>query len=321
MALLVEADIILSIVPPRDALATARRIAEVRKSAASKRQLKKGSMAQEIVFIDLNAISPKTVAKISDLLNTKKAIPPPPAPSLARRLTRTLSISGASEDNEPEIAPISVKVIDGGIIGSPPKKSKSDEDGAEETWSKPSIPLSGQWEALLDADFMSLLNMRFISQKLGTASALKSCFASLTKGFTALSTMSYATAATCGVLPELQKHLDLVVPGLRQRAENGMIAMPPKAYRWVDEMREIGQTFRSSGGFQSGGKLFDEVAEMYRFVAEDTVLGDERVGKRKRGQTAEDVAEAIEEGIQSKMQKREGKEAKLDLAWRGSWGL
>ena len=100
-----------------------------------------------------------------------------------------------------------------------------------------------------------------------------------------------------------------------------MIAMPPKAYRWVDEMREIGQTFRSSGGFQSGGKLFDEVAEMYRFVAEDTVLGDERVGKRKRGQTAEDVAEAIEEGIQSKMQKREGKEAKLDLAWRGSWGL
>lgn len=163
--------------------------------------------------------------------------------------------------------------------------------------------------------------MKFISPKIGTASALKACFASLSKGFTALSILSYTTAATCGVLPELKAHLDEFAPGVRQRAEGGLTAMPPKAYRWIDEMREIGQTFSSSGGLQAGGTIFDGIADVYRLVAEDTVLGSEKVGKRKRGTTAEDVAEAIEEGVQKKMQKKEPKEEKLELAWRGSWGL
>lgn len=86
-------------------------------------------------------------------------------------------------------------------------------------------------------------------------------------------------------------------------------------------MREIGTTFKSSGGMKFGGNMFEEVAEVYRFVAEDTVLGAERVGKRKRGTTGEDVAECVEEGVQRKMAKREGKDEKLELAWRGSWGL
>jgi len=111
------------------------------------------------------------------------------------------------------------------------------------------------------------------------------------------------------------------MPGLAQRAEAGMTGMPPKAYRWVDEMREIGKTFKSSGGMKFGGELFEQVAEVYRFVSEDTVLGQERVGKRKRGTTVEDVAECVEEGVQRKMQKGHRKDEKLELAWRGSWGL
>ena len=163
--------------------------------------------------------------------------------------------------------------------------------------------------------------MKFVSTRVGTASALKACFASLTKGFTALSILSYTTAATCGVLPELKSHLDSYMPGLAERAEKGMTGMPPKAYRWVDEMREIGRTFRSSGGMKMGGDVFEGISEVYRFVAEDTELGAERVGKRKRGTTVEDVAECMEEGVQKKMHKGEGKDEKLELAWRGSWGL
>lgn len=123
------------------------------------------------------------------------------------------------------------------------------------------------------------------------------------------------------MLPELKTHLDEFMPGLSQRAEAGMTGMPPKAYRWVDEMREIGKTFKSSGGLKMGGELFEQVAEVYRFVSEDTVLGQERVGKRKRGTTVEDVAECVEEGVQKKMQKGHPKDEKLELAWRGSWGL
>jgi len=44
--------------------------------------------------------------------------------------------------------------------------------------------------------------------------------------------------------------------------------------------------------------VFGRVAEVYRFVAEGTVLGEERTGERGRGTTAEDVAEAVVEGLE-----------------------
>lgn len=97
--------------------------------------------------------------------------------------------------------------------------------------------------------------------------------------------------------------------------------MPPKAYRWVDEMKEIGDTFSKSGGLAAGGDVMGGVAEVYRVVAEETVLGSERVGKRKRGVTVEDLVGAVEEGVHRKRGGKEGKDEKLELAWRGSWGL
>ena len=58
------------------------------------------------------------------------------------------------------------------------------------------------------------------------------------------------------------------------------------------------------GGFEGNGKgIFDGVAEVYRSVAEDTVLGEEKTEKRKRGKTIEDVAEAMGEGLQQKRRK------------------
>lgn len=97
--------------------------------------------------------------------------------------------------------------------------------------------------------------------------------------------------------------------------------MPPKAYRWVDEMKEIGDTFSKSGGLNVGRDVFGGVAEVYRLVSEDTVLGAERVGKRKRGTTVEDLVGAVEEGVQRKRGTKAGGDEKLELAWRGSWGL
>jgi hypothetical protein len=94
--------------------------------------------------------------------------------------------------------------------------------------------------------------------------------------------------------------------------------MPPKAYRWVEEMRQIGSTFATEGGLPAGENVFGGIAEVYRVVAEDTVLGEERTEHRKRGRTADDVAECMREGIKRKKEGGKEKE-KLDLAWRGSW--
>lgn len=79
--------------------------------------------------------------------------------------------------------------------------------------------------------------------------------------------------------------------------------MPPKAYRWVREMEEIAATYAEEGGFERA--LFEGVAGVYRFVAEDTVLGAEKMGVRKRGRTVEDVAAAMGEGLEAKRKKEE----------------
>ena len=79
--------------------------------------------------------------------------------------------------------------------------------------------------------------------------------------------------------------------------------MPPKAYRWVHEMLEIGDTMEEDGNFQHD--LFYGVGEVYRAVAEDSELGLEKPGKRVRGRTVEDVVEVLSEGLQAKRRKTE----------------
>ncbi len=82
--------------------------------------------------------------------------------------------------------------------------------------------------------------------------------------------------------------------------------MPPKAYRWVKEMEEIALCHSDEGGFQGEGKgIFDGVAEVYRSVAEETVLGEEKTESRKRGLSVEDVAECMGKGLRSKRKKDE----------------
>lgn len=248
-----QSDYILSIVPPRDALATAQRIATA---------LERSSRSSPLYFLDLNAISPAQARQIASLLGSSS----------------------------------SVKVIDGGILGGPP----SSEDGESE-WYRPKIPLSGP-DDLASAPragkaLAALLNTRHINPAIGAASGLKMCYAALHKGFTALAVQTFTTARQLGVLDDLTGALEetgsKAVGMLRS-----MPGMPPKAYRWVGEMKEIAATFREDGGFNEEEDVFGPIGEVYRAVAGDDVLGKEITEKRKRGRTVEDVAECMAEGLE-----------------------
>lgn len=353
--LVAEADIILSIVPPRDAIATARRAIEAcRSQKAVKRRIeRKGSsavnVAPSLTFIDLNAISPRTSKSIGAIFNTPMSASSPRKLSLSR----TFSF-GFRKDSDPELDPIPIDFLDGGIIGGPPSLR------SDKTWKRPSLVVSGPKHSdLLQPELIELLNMKILGPKIGQASALKSCFASLTKGMTALSILSFTTAHTCGVLKELQEHLEEFSPKTLELARGGLVTMAPKAYRWVDEMRQINETFVDEGGFDAsilsrhvndglptgshnhgnsgtpdsnnnnhpnrhnmhspGPFVFEGIADLYDLIASDTVLGEERVEKRKRGTDPEDVAECVREGIQRKRKKLRGEGSDLDLAWRGNW--
>lgn len=75
--------------------------------------------------------------------------------------------------------------------------------------------------------------------------------------------------------------------------------MPPKAGRWVEEMREIGKTFGEDGGW-SEANVFSQVAGVYEFIAKETELGKEHSLSRKRGKDVDDVVAAIGEGMAKK---------------------
>ena len=79
-------------------------------------------------------------------------------------------------------------------------------------------------------------------------------------------------------------------------------------------MRQIGETFSEVGGLPEGREVFGGFANIYQLVAEQTELGREK----KRGKSAEDVVNEVENGV-SKRRKEEEEGEDLRLTWRGSW--
>ena len=124
------------------------------------------------------------------------------------------------------------------------------------------------------------------------------------------------------MLPQLQEELAGFNPDMKRVAETGLTRMPPKAYRWVEEMRQIGETFAEEGGFGpgfGGQDMFNGVADIYDVVAKDTVLGLEKTESRKRGRTAEDVAVCMSDGLRKRSKKEKVGEKELKTTWEGNW--
>ncbi|KAI5920238.1 6-phosphogluconate dehydrogenase [Camillea tinctor] len=241
-----KCDVILSIVPPRDAFTTAKRVYDACVEAT-------GSRKQPLYYVDLNAVSPSLASTIDDLFRSSSDI----------------------------------MFVDGGIIGGVPFAK-------DDAWHCPSLIVSGPVE-LPSPTFCRILNVKHLQHPIGAATCLKMCYASLTKGFFALAIESFVTADTMSILPELRETMQRYNPATLALVERGIVTMPPKAYRWVGEMQEIGTTFHENGGFEK--KLFEGVSEVYRIVAEDTELGSEQPSRRVQGQTVEDAIYLIRKGM------------------------
>ncbi|KAH8723124.1 6-phosphogluconate dehydrogenase [Phaeosphaeriaceae sp. PMI808] len=237
-ALYEAADYILSIVPPRDAVATAQGIEAV-------------SSEKKIFYLDLNAISPNTAR----------------------------SIGASFAANAP-----SVTLVDGGIIGGPPA-----QNGIE--WTKPGLPLSGPFK-LPDEKLAEILNVRYVGSDVGMASGLKCCFAALSKGFTALALQSFTTAQKLGVYDDLQDYLNGYNAAAGNKARKSVVGCTTKAYRWVEEMNQIGECFSSEGGWKEQATVFREIANVFQGLA-DVV---EQEGTDKMGNT-EGVVSVLGKGL------------------------
>ena len=171
--------------------------------------------------------------------------------------------------------------VDAGIIGGPPRL---DRPG-----SGPKVYASGAQAPELAQLRDHGLDVRVMGLEIGQASALKMCYAALTKGLTALGTELLVAGQSLGIAEALEHELRTSQAQLYAGFERSVPGMPPKAYRWVGEMEEIAATFGAVG---LTPKILEGAADLYRFV-ERTPLGMETPEQRTRGTSLPEVVEIL----------------------------
>jgi len=237
-ALLGDADIVLSILPPELAPATAETVAAAMKRAGRRPP-----------YADCNAVSPETV----------------------RRIGATIRAAGGV-------------FIDAGIVGNPPGKAKPTR-----------FFVSGEAAGLMDAFDGKGLDVRQSGPEIGRASAIKICYAAITKGTSALHAAVLIAAERLGIADELHVELPYSVPDLYKRMETMVPALPAVAGRYIGEMKEIARTMDSAGvtpNFHVGATELYQLLETTPFASERRDTVDPNRGLRRTVKVAAEYVKA-----------------------------
>lgn len=144
-----------------------------------------------------------------------------------------------------------ITYVDGSIIGGPAWKPDSTR-----------LYLSGEdAQRVTDCFKDGLLQTEIISAEVGDASALKMCYAALTKGTNALLCAVMGAAEGLGVRGHLQRQWERDELGSTESNTQRVRRATAKSWRFVGEMEEIASTFESAG-LPSG--FHQAAAEIYR---------------------------------------------------------
>ena len=189
------------------------------------------------------------------------------APQTVRAIAATVAAAGST-------------VVDVGIVGGPPTDARG-----------PKFCASGpELDAVLALGRFGL-DVRPIGPELGQASAMKMCYAALTKGLTALGTELLLAAAEHDLLDTLLDEFQSSQPELLHWLQQAVPGMPAKSRRWVSEMQEIAATLEALG--LSGG-YHQSASELYAWVGQ-TRLGAERPEARDTGRDLRTTLVALAE--------------------------
>jgi 3-hydroxyisobutyrate dehydrogenase-like beta-hydroxyacid dehydrogenase len=197
-------------------------------------------------------------------------VPPAAALPLAERLAVSIArlearpvyvdcnaVSPATVERIAErIAEAGAPFVDAGIIGPPPR------DGTAE----PNFYASGRDAARFKALTEYGLEVRVLDGAIGAASALKMCYAGITKGLVAVGSAMLLAATRAGVADALRAELEESQRGLIGSLRRSVPGMFPKAYRWVAEMQEIAAF---AGEDAAAAEIYRGAAELYARLARD----------------------------------------------------
>ncbi|NQV82532.1 MAG: NAD(P)-dependent oxidoreductase [Rhodospirillales bacterium] len=214
-AVVEQASIILSILPPASALGLA--------SDVSRAMVRTGAKP---VYVDCNAISPATAKAVSGV-----------------------------------ITDVGAPFIDAGIIGLKP-------DGVGPG---PRFYVSGtDTGPMLSLDGKGFI-VKAIGSEPGRASALKMCYAGLTKGTWTLHTAVLLAAEAHGLSAELREEFEYSQGATLAAMEARIPRLPADSGRWVGEMEEIAKTFADAGvspGFHEGAAAVFRLLNETPFASE-----------------------------------------------------
>jgi len=218
-----------------------------------------------LIALDDDARLVADAAFVLSIAPTAEAVP------LARRLAPALADSTAkpvyvdcNAVSPATVAEVATAIertgcpfVDAGIIGGPPRPGTP---GPRFYACGPAVE---RFAALREYG----LDVRAIDGQIGTASALKMAYGSITKGFTAIGASAMLGATAAGVADPLKRELADSQPALKAWLDRQMPNMYGKAYRWVAEMEEVsafvGKPSPSSQMFEGVARLYDQLARSH----------------------------------------------------------
>ena len=211
--------------------------------------------AERAGLIDVGTL-PSALAESEVVLSI---CPPHAALSVAREVAETkfhgiyIDANAVSRATAEEIGRIvsqaGASFIDGGIIGSPVKQAGTTR-----------LYLSGVGaERIAELFSGTMLDARAIGDQPGAASALKLAYAAWTKCSDVLAIAIRAYANREGVDAALLEEWAISQPALAKKCDRAASVAVPKAWRYVGEMQEIAEAFKSAG---LPGGFHDAAAEL-----------------------------------------------------------
>ena len=127
--------------------------------------------------------------------------------------------------------------IDAGIIGAAPRPDRPPTR----------FYVSGESAGLMDVLDGKGISVRRVGPEIGRASAVKMCYASITKGTNTLHTAAMTVADALGVGETVRAEIDESLPSIMQHMRGTIPRLPADSGRWVGEMEEIARTYASAG--------------------------------------------------------------------------
>lgn len=212
-ALVLEADVILSILVPAQAVAAAELVAQALQETRA-----------DVLYVDCNAIAPQTAQAVGDVITRAGG-----------------------------------RFVDASIIGGPPRGGYS-----------PRIYASGLDAAAFAELARYGLDIIVMDDVIGHASALKLCYASLTKVSTALQAELMIAAKALGVDEALIAEFKQSQPNQFAGIERSLPRVPVKARRFVGEMEEMAKMYDALGLTPN---MLAGAAQVYRVIG-STPLAD-----------------------------------------------